>query len=96
MRCLGKNHLALLAAFLLTACATELAPLDVQVTAEDFIIGGQAYPTTDALVQGLRARNAVSCRLQLATGVEYRRVKEAVEALRDAGCSTGIVGGMAP
>ena len=80
----------------LCGCAAARHPLEIGVTDKSFLVEGQALETRDELVAAIRASGATECRVRPSPTTSYKRVEMAVLAVRDSGCSSGIVGSVKP
>ena len=78
------------------SCAGDRLPLEIGVTDESFLVEGRAMESRDELVTAIRASGATTCRVRPGQTTSYKRVEMAVLAVRDSGCSSGIVGSVAP
>jgi len=85
-----------LTASLLQGCATTRRPLEIGLTDEGFSLDGQTFRTRAELAAAIKASGATECHLLPNATTAYRQVLTAVLALRDAECSPGIVGSVAP
>ena len=81
---------------LLCGCASARPPLEIGVTDEGFLVGGQALKTRGELVEAIRASGATECRVKPSPTSAYRQVETAVLAVQDSGCRSGIVGNVQP
>lgn len=81
---------------LLCGCAAVRPPVEIGVTDESFVVEGHALKTRDELAEAIRASGATECRVRPGPMAPYARVQIAFLAVRDAGCSSGIVGSVGP
>lgn len=80
----------------LCGCATARNPLEIGVSDDCFLVGGQALKTRDALAEAIRSSGATECRVKPGATTDYKQVELALLAIRDSGCRSGIVGNASP
>ena len=81
---------------LLCCCAATQHPLEIGVRDGSFVVEGRALKTRDALAEAIRSSGATECRVKPGAATDYKQVEQAVLAMRDSGCRSGIVGNASP
>jgi len=81
-----------LSAGLVCGCAMQSDPLLVAVSNEGFSVGDHAFKTGAELTAAIRTSGATDCRVVPSATAAYKQVEAAVQAVRDAGCRSGIIG----
>jgi len=80
----------------LCGCAAKQHPLEIGVSEDSFVVEGQVLKTRSALAEAIRSSGATECLAKPGATTDYKRVELAVLAMRDSGCSSGIVGSASP
>jgi hypothetical protein len=81
---------------ILAGCASMEHPLTIGVSSQGFAVGDQVLTSRATLRAAIEAQGATSCRVVPAKDADYKQVEQAVLALQDAHCSSGMVGSMSP
>ena len=77
-------------------CADRPRPFLINVTNDGFSVGGHVFKTRSELTDAIRLYGATDCRVMPGATTAYKQVEAAMLAVRDAGCSSGIIGSIQP